>query len=94
MRTAAEKSRAGDLAKITGVTGVDNHIEIKPNIDQSKTDAAADKPRPGLNKAVDATAKGAEKTKEGVEKGVSASAKASARRPIRPQTRWTRRAIS
>ena len=75
VRTAAEKSRAGDLAKITGVTGVYNEIAIKPNIDESKTDAAADKTKAGLNKAVDATAKGAEKTKEGVEKGVSASAK-------------------
>ena len=75
VRTAAEKSRAGELARISGVTGVDNNIEINPKIDQSKTDAAADKTKAGLNKAVDATAKGAEKTKEGVEKGVGATAK-------------------
>jgi len=75
VRTAAEKSRAGELARISGVTGVDNKIEINPKIDQSKTDAAADKTKAGLDKAVDATAKGAEKTKEGVEKGVGATAK-------------------
>jgi hyperosmotically inducible periplasmic protein len=75
VRTSVEKDRAGRLAKITGVTSVINNIEVKPDIDRSKTDAAVDKTKEGLNKAVDATAKGAQKTKEGVEKGVGASEK-------------------
>jgi hyperosmotically inducible periplasmic protein len=75
VRTSAEKDRAGRLSKIAGVTSVINNIEVKPDIDRSKTDAAADKTKEGLNKAVDATAKGAQKTKEGVEKGVGESAK-------------------
>jgi len=75
VRTSAEKDRAGRLAKIAGVTGVVNNVKVDPNVDRSKTDAAADKTKDGLNKAVDATAKGAKKTKEGVEKGVGASEK-------------------
>ena len=67
--TTADKERAGSLAKIAGVNAVVNQIEVDPRVDQSKTDAAADKTKAGLDKAVDATAKGAKKTAEGVEKG-------------------------
>jgi len=70
VRTAAEKASAGRLANVTGVTRVNNEIEIDPKVDQSKIDAAAAKTKSGLSKAVDATAKAADKTKEGVQKGV------------------------
>jgi osmotically-inducible protein OsmY len=70
VRTEDEKVRAGRLAKVSGVTRVDNGIEVDPKIDQSKIDAAADKTKAGLTKAVDATAGAAKKTKETVQKGV------------------------
>ena len=73
--TIADKERAGSLAKIAGVNAVVNQIEVDPRVDQSKTDAAADKTKAGMNKAVDATAKGAKKTAEGVEKGVGEAEK-------------------
>ena len=60
MPTTADKERAGGLAKIAGVNAVVNHIDVDPRVDESKTDAAADKTKAGLNKAVDATAKGAQ----------------------------------
>jgi osmotically-inducible protein OsmY len=75
VRTADEKARAAKLAMITGVTSVDNRIEIDPNINRSKTDAAVDKTKAGLDKAADATGKAAKKTKEGVEKGVGETEK-------------------
>ena len=75
VRTTADKERAGNLAKIAGVASVVNQIEVDPKIDQSKTDAAADKTKEGLDKAVDATAKGAQKTVEGVQKGVGETEK-------------------
>ena len=76
VRTAAEKARAGELAKIAGVAGIVNDIEVDPNVDRSKADTAAEKTKAGLNKAVDATVKGAQKAKEGVEKGLGESEKA------------------
>jgi hyperosmotically inducible periplasmic protein len=75
VRTVAEKERAATVAKIAGVTHVVNQIEVNAKLDQSKTDAAAQKTKEGLNKAVDATAKGAEKTAEAVQKGVGATEK-------------------
>jgi hyperosmotically inducible periplasmic protein len=70
VRTATEKARAGQLAKVSGVTRVDNRIEVDPKIDQSKIDAAGEKTKAGLTKAVDATVNAAKKTKEAVQKGV------------------------
>ena len=75
VKTAAERARAGLLAKVDGVNAVVNELEIDPNADRSKVDTAAEKTKEGLNKAVDATAKGAEKTVEGVQKGVAETAK-------------------
>jgi hyperosmotically inducible periplasmic protein len=75
VRTSEEKARAARLAKVTGVTSVVNDLKVDPNVDRSKVDAAADKTKAGLNKAVDATAEAAKKTKEGVQKGVGESAK-------------------
>jgi hyperosmotically inducible protein len=71
VRTADEKSRAGRLAaEVKGVIRVDNKIEVDPKVDQSKIDAAGEKTKSGLTKAVDATVNAAHKTKEATEKGV------------------------
>ena len=70
VRSATEKARAGRLAKVSGVTRVDNRLEVDPKIDQSKIDAAGEKTKTGLTKAVDATVNAAKKTKEAVQKGV------------------------
>jgi hyperosmotically inducible protein len=70
VRTAAEKARAGRLAKVSGVTGINNQIDVDPKIDQSKIDAAGGKTKTGLAKAVDATEDAARKTKAAVQKGV------------------------
>ena len=73
VRTATEKARAGRLAVVSGVTRVDNRIDVDPTIDQSKIDSAAAKTKAGLEKAVDATANAAKKSKEAVQKGVGKS---------------------
>jgi hyperosmotically inducible protein len=70
VRTAAEKARAGRLAEVSGVASVDNRIEIDPKIDQSRIDAAGEKTKTGVTKAVDATVNAAKKTKEAVQTGV------------------------
>jgi osmotically-inducible protein OsmY len=71
VRNASEKTRAGELATMSGVTSVNNVLEIDPQIDQSKTEAAAEKSKTGVNKAVDATASATVKTKEAVQKGTA-----------------------
>jgi hyperosmotically inducible protein len=70
VRTNTERVRAGRLAKIAGVKGVINRIEVDPKIDQSKIDAAGEKTKSGLAKAVDATVHAAKKTKDAVQTGV------------------------
>ena len=70
VRTATEKASAGRLAKVSGVTRVSNQIEVDAKIDQSRIDAAGEKTKAGVTKAVDATVDAAQKTKEGVQKGV------------------------
>jgi len=70
VKTAAEKTRAGQVAQIKGVARVDNRIEVNPDIDRSKIDAATDKTKSGVNKAVEATGTAAHKTTEAVQKGV------------------------
>jgi len=79
VKTAAEKTRAGQLAQITGIARVDNRIEVNPDIDKSKIDAAADKTKAGVNKAVDASKGAAEKATEGVQKGVGKAEKGVAK---------------
>jgi hyperosmotically inducible periplasmic protein len=79
VRSATEKARAGELAQVTGVTRVDNRIEIDPKIDQSKIDAASDKTKAGLSKAVDATVKAAQTTKKAVQKGVGKTEEGAAK---------------
>ena len=68
--TASEKARAGDLARVIGVTRVNNRIELDAKSDQSKIDAAGEKTKSGVTKAVDATTNVAEKAKEVVQKAV------------------------
>jgi osmotically-inducible protein OsmY len=75
VRTVTDKERAGSLAKITGVNRVVNNIEVDPNVDRSKADAAADKTKAGLNKAVDATATAGKKTADATKKGVAETEK-------------------
>jgi osmotically-inducible protein OsmY len=70
VRTVDEKTRAGELAKVTGIARVDNQIEIDPKIDESKIDAAAQKTKEGTAKATDATANATKKAGNSVEKGV------------------------
>jgi hyperosmotically inducible periplasmic protein len=70
VRSEAEKARAGRLAKVSGVTRVNNAIEVDPKIDRSKIDTAGAKTKAGVTKAVDATINAAAKTKEGVQKGL------------------------
>ena len=65
--TIAERTRAAELAKISGVSRVDNQLVVDPDHATSrKIDRAAEKTKSGADKAVD-------KTKEGVEKGVDKS---------------------
>ena len=45
--TAAQKAEAGKVAKITGVTSVDNQIKVDPNTDKT----LAERTKSGLNKA-------------------------------------------
>ena len=75
VKTADEKARAEKLARIAGVTGIINELEIDPNVERSKIDRAADATKEGLNKAVDATAKGTQKAAEGVQKGAAEAGK-------------------
>jgi len=70
VRTNSEKSSAGKLAKVNGVARVNNQLEVDPKIDRSKVEAAGEKTKSGLTKAVDATVNATEKAKEGVQKGV------------------------
>jgi osmotically-inducible protein OsmY len=70
VRSAAEKEQAGRLAKVSGVTTVNNRIEIDPKIDQSKIDTAGEKTKTGVTKGVDATVDATKKTETAVEKGV------------------------
>ena len=71
VRTVDEKAIARRLADVAGVTRVRNRIEVDPKVDESKIDAAAEKTKSGLTKAVDATVGVAKKSKEAVVKGVS-----------------------
>jgi osmotically-inducible protein OsmY len=73
VRNATEKARAGRLAKVSGVTRVNNQIEIDPKIDQSKIGAAAEKTKSGVTKAVDATVGAVKQTGQAVQKGVGKS---------------------
>ena len=70
VRSTTESTRATRVARVDGVVRVDNRIEIDAKIDQSRIDAAGEKTKDGVMKAVDATVGAAHKTKKAVEKGI------------------------
>jgi osmotically-inducible protein OsmY len=61
--TEAQKAQIGRLARVTGVTRVDNRITVDPTVSTSRIGRAEDKVRAAVDKAMD-------KTKEGVGIGV------------------------
>jgi hyperosmotically inducible protein len=74
--TEAEKARAGQLAKVSGVTRVDNQITVDPNwATKGTAGKIEDKTVSGAKKVGEETKEGAktvgEKTKEGVQKAGS-----------------------
>jgi hyperosmotically inducible periplasmic protein len=71
--TDAERARAAELAKVGGITRVDNQILVDPSYMGTKgTSGTVEKTKEGTKKAGDKTKEGAEKvwdkTKEGAEK--------------------------
>jgi hyperosmotically inducible protein len=73
VRTEAQKTRAGQLAMVTGVTRVDNQITVDPNAGAKGTAGkVVDKTKEGAKTVGEKTKEGAktvgEKTKEGAEK--------------------------
>jgi osmotically-inducible protein OsmY len=71
--TEAQKTRAGQLAMVTGVTRVDNQITVDPNAGtKGTTGKAIEKTKEGAKTAGEKTKEGAktvgEKTKEGAQK--------------------------
>jgi hyperosmotically inducible protein len=69
------QGRALRLAKVKGVSRVENQIEVQGEAkDQpSGIEAAGDKTRAGLDKGIDATVGAAKKTAQAVEKGIGKS---------------------
>jgi len=86
--TEAERAKAADIAKVEGITRVDNQIVVDLNSStvgtagtvKEKTKEGADKTKNGAEKAIDKTKTGSKaaygKTKEGGEKAVDATKKA------------------
>ena len=71
--TNALQGRALQLAKVKGVSRVENQIEVKAKDQPSGIEAAGDKTKTGLDKGVDATVRAAKKTTQAVEKGIGKS---------------------
>jgi len=63
----AQKDRAKQLAKVSGVTDVDSKLDVE-HTGPSKTDKAEAKTKAAAKDTKDATAKGADKTKNAAEK--------------------------
>jgi osmotically-inducible protein OsmY len=87
VETAAQRDRAGRLAKVTGITRVDNQIVVDKSargtsgaLDRAAektkegTGKAIDKTREGADKAIDKSKAGIDKSKEGVATGADKSA--------------------
>src|SRR3954469_14554717 len=64
----AQKDRAKQLAKVSGVTDVDSKLEVE-STSPSTIDKAEAKTKKGAKETKDATVKGAEKTKDATVKG-------------------------
>jgi osmotically-inducible protein OsmY len=68
VHSAAQKDRAKQLAKVSGVTDVDSKLDVEKT-GPSTMDKAEAKTKAGAEKTKDATVKGAEKTKDATVKG-------------------------
>jgi osmotically-inducible protein OsmY len=67
--TEAQKARAGQLARVAGVTRVDNQITVDPEAStRGTTGMIADKAKEGAEKTKEGAKTAAEKTKEGAVK--------------------------
>jgi osmotically-inducible protein OsmY len=77
--TNALQGRALRLAKVKGISRVENQIEVKAKDRTSGIGAAGDKTRAGLDKGVDATVSAAKKTAQVVEKGIGKSEQGAAK---------------
>jgi osmotically-inducible protein OsmY len=71
--TSALQGRALRLAKVKGVSRVENQIEVKAKDRPSGIETAGDKTKACLDKEVDATVSAAKKTAQAVEKGIEKS---------------------
>jgi osmotically-inducible protein OsmY len=71
--TSALQDRALRLARVKGISRVENQIEVKATDRTSRIEAAGDKTKAGLDKGVDATVGAAKKTAQAVEKGIGKS---------------------
>src|SRR5205823_882814 len=66
--TDAERARAGQLAKVSGITRVDNQIIVDPHAAQKGTTGTTGTVGTAAEKTKEGTKKTGEKTKEGAEK--------------------------
>jgi hyperosmotically inducible protein len=71
--TKESKGRALRLAKVKGVSRVEDQIEVRAKDQPSGIEAAGDKTKAGVDRGVDATVSAARKTTEAVEKGIGKS---------------------
>jgi osmotically-inducible protein OsmY len=71
--TTALQGRALRLARVKGISRVENQIEVKAKDRTSRIEAAGDATKSGLDKGVDSTVSAAKKTTQAVEKGIGKS---------------------
>jgi osmotically-inducible protein OsmY len=75
--TSALQGRALRLARVKGISRVENQIEVKAKDRTSGVEAVGDKTKAALDKGVDATVGAAKKTTQAVERGIGKSTDAS-----------------
>jgi hyperosmotically inducible protein len=73
VHSKAQKDRAKQLAKVSGVTDVDSKLEVE-STGPSTVDKVEAKTKHGAKETKDATVKGAEKTKDATVKGANKTA--------------------
>ena len=78
VHSEAQKDRAKQLAKVTGVTDVDSKLDVE-STGPSKVDKAEAKTKEAAKETKDATVKGAEKTKDATVKGAEKTKDAAAK---------------
>jgi osmotically-inducible protein OsmY len=69
VHSEAQSARARELAKVEGVTNVENKLDVASASDKGVVGKTTDATTKGAEKTKDATAKGAEKTKDATVKG-------------------------